>query len=772
MRSSGYLFDIYHIENKIYIWLKDDVGNTTLYYDQFHPTIYARGAPELLRKLVKRLYELDSLAEIPTFAERILFYENRKVQVLKLVISKPSLLSKITRKLYALYGKFDIYHSDIDVTISYMLEKNIYPMCKMEVVFEQIGLENKITTLRALTNIRDLEYNLPPLKTISLALEKSQRIPIENNTILLSTSTRRVAVPSRSPEQILREINQFLKEEDPDIVLTAYGDQVIFPYLFAHAQRLKFKTNFDRDVFAPIRRQIQTKGTSFNTYGMTVFRAPSYPLFGRWHIDSRNSFLYKESDLLGIIELARISRMPIQKMARASTGKALTYIETDVALRMEYLVPWQKSAIESPKTALQLLNADRGGLVFQPDVSLGKAMENVAQLDFAQMYPSIMVIHNISPECVNCQCCHDDPNVPKVPKLGYTICDRRTGIVSEALAHILERRAYYKDKKKEHTGVLSDSYNAKQSSLKWMLVTSFGYLGYRNAKFGRLESHESVTAFGREKLLTAKDIAEDFGYVLIHAITDSIFIQKADRSPFSKEELYILCQAIQQKTQVKIDVDGVYSWLLFPPSTADPQMPVANRYLGRFETGVLKSRGIGSRRKDLPYLIRKAQLEMIEWMSTCSTIQEIRDGESYILAIYHKYDEALKKETVDWKDLLIQKSTSQEPEEYEVDGATSLSLGQLKEMGMSVQAGEKIRYLVSNRRSQSKENRYIAEEVLQSSPNSRKVRIDREYYRNLLLSSFKEVWSAFASFSDFNALVSEQLHLPFMNNVQKLFTGT
>ncbi|EMO53823.1 hypothetical protein LEP1GSC172_4439 [Leptospira noguchii] len=33
----------------------------------------------------------------------------------------------------------------------------------------------------------------------------------------------------------------------------------------------------------------------------------------------------------------------------------------------------------------------------------------------------------------------------------------------------------------------SSSYEARQSALKWMLVTSFGYLGYRNAKFGRLE---------------------------------------------------------------------------------------------------------------------------------------------------------------------------------------------------------------------------------------------------------------------------------------------
>ena len=63
-------------------------------------------------------------------------------------------------------------------------------------------------------------------------------------------------------------------------------------------------------------------------------------------------------------------------------------------------------------------------------------------------------------------------------------------------------------------------------ALKWMLVTCFGYLGYRNARFGRIEAHESVTAFGREKLLQAKEICEEEGFELLHAITDSLWIRK------------------------------------------------------------------------------------------------------------------------------------------------------------------------------------------------------------------------------------------------------
>jgi DNA polymerase-2 len=216
------------------------------------------------------------------------------------------------------------------------------------------------------------------------------------------------------------------------------------------------------------------------------------------------------------------------------TGGALTSIETHVAIRKHYLVPWQKSAVEKPKTAYDLLAVDKGGLIFVPNASETSVFENVAQLDYSQMYPSIMVNHNISPECVNCPCCANDPSAPKVPEAGYHICKRRRGVVSDALAHILFRRKYYKTRLRElkaqpetpHTISQIDFYDARQDSLKWMLVTSFGYLGYRNAKFGRIESHESVTAFGREKLLLAKEIAEEEGYTLSHAITDCVFLHR------------------------------------------------------------------------------------------------------------------------------------------------------------------------------------------------------------------------------------------------------
>jgi DNA polymerase-2 len=68
-------------------------------------------------------------------------------------------------------------------------------------------------------------------------------------------------------------------------------------------------------------------------------------------------------------------------------------------------------------------------------------------------------------------------------------------------------------------------YDARRAAIKWMLVTCFGYMGYKGARFGRIEAHESVTAWGRETLLRAKESAEDAGFEMLHALTDSLWIR-------------------------------------------------------------------------------------------------------------------------------------------------------------------------------------------------------------------------------------------------------
>jgi DNA polymerase-2 len=426
----------------------------------------------------------------------------------------------------------------------------------------------------------------------------------------------------------------------------------------------------------------------------------------------------------GIIELARLAKIPVQRMARTSPGTAITSMQLNRAFQDGILIPWRKGEPERFKTAWDLLVADKGGLVFQPKLGI---FEDVAEIDFASMYPTIMAVHNISPETVLCGCCENH----RVPEARYTICEKREGIVPKTLKPILKRRTWLKKMAKEtecgmpltppspHRGEgkgegvdceekrrniekRKEVYNRKQTALKWMLVTCFGYLGYRNARFGRIEAHESVTAFGREKLLQAKEICEEEGFELLHAITDSLWIRKRN---LREEEVLELCQKISEATGITMSLEGVYRWMAFLPSKGNPESPVANRYFGLFKSGKIKARGLSFRRSDMPPLIREAQIRMIEVLAEAKNMDDYRSKIPKILDLLLEYSLMLKDGQTKKEDLAIGKTISLEPNAYKVDSLTALAAQQLEDFGIPIHPGEKVRYVIKDALSKDKGER-------------------------------------------------------------------
>lgn len=742
----GCLFDAYNVGSEVWLWLIDDERRLFLATDTFYPVIYIHASKEIYAKVTARLAQIGALASVPRLVSKILFYENRQVDVLRVEIADPAILPRLKRRLFTLYGRFDIYHSDVDPVTGYLAARNLYPLAPVRVRTKIEGHRNRVQHIEATERAWSFEYRLPQLKIMQMSLKFSHRLGVrESNPLLLKTDDRQYAIAEKSPAGYVRRLNEILRAENPDCIISAYGDQVIFPFLFSAAQAGGLTLELDRDFSTQVVRSIKTKGSSFNTYGSWIFRAASYPLYGRWHIDQQNSFTFKHTDLAGTLELARISGMGVQRLARASTGNALTEMEADVAMRKNYLVPWQKSALENRKTWYELQLYDKGGLVFQPDTSKGVVRHNVAQLDFSQMYPTIMNIHNVSPETINCPCCAGLADVPRVPETGYHICVKRRGVVSDSLQHILERRRYYKQRLTED---LSESdrqrYQQRVDSLKWMNVVSFGYLGFRNAKFGKLESHESVTAFGRDKLLTAIALAEEHGFQLVHAITDCIFITRENDTEIEPASLQKLCDAILAATQVEMSNEGVFSWALFLPSRTDTLMPVANRYMGRFQNGKIKMRGIAVRRKDTPQFIADFQHELLQLLIGCVDRHAVAAAFGAAEAIWRLYDSRLRAGEVEWADLLLRRTVSHELSEYQVWNGTSLTLRELADDGMAVAPGEKVRYLVVNRRRPNPAERFISEERAARS-NRSVLAYDREFYGNLLYEAFYEIFAPFVT---------------------------
>ncbi len=732
----GFLFDVYNVDEEIHLWLITADGRRLHFTDVFYPVVFARGPAPLLEKLLERLRALEALRSVRP-ARRVLFYENRAVDVLEITLSRPAVLPRIRRKLYAFYGRMDLYHSDIELTTAYMLDRKIFPLAWTRL---DAGPNGEVLAIRCQDDIASTEYRLPDLRTLALETRYSHRTrPGPANPLIVRVGGEETILDCPL-EAMPGPLNRLLERHDPDVILTAFGDQSLLPALLGAAERAGVNLALDRDP-TPAHRRFKSRGNSFMTYGSWIYRAPSLPLFGRWHIDSGNTFVFKEAELAGTIELARLSRMPVQRMARASTGMALTAIETEVALEKNYLVPWQKSAAEETKTFYQLMRVDKGGMIFAPDTTEGNVRENVAQVDFSQMYPSIMALHNISPETVQCDCCRADPAAPRVPVTGSHLCVRRRGVVAEALDRLLERRRYYKQRLKEPCSPRQrEQYDQRQSSLKWMFVTSFGYLGFRNAKFGRLESHEAVTAFGREKMLLASEIAAEHGFQILHGITDCLFLTRPELDATVLQEL---CAAVEAATGVALNVEGLYRWVVFLPSRQDPDLPVINRYFGLFENGELKFRGIAARRKDVPALVRSGQLKLLGLMSTARTVAELRALHPTMDAVYREIDDLIRAGT-DWRNLLVRRTVSRAFADYKVAGGTFSAVAQIRSHGSEVSPGEKVRFLVRDRKHPDPAGRYLAEETIAARHGDGRVPYDVDYYRGAWLEAYREVWECFA----------------------------
>ena len=270
------------------------------------------------------------------------------------------------------------------------------------------------------------------------------------------------------------------------------------------------------------------------------------------------------------------------------------------------------------------------------------------------------------------------------------------------LRPILALREQLKARAREVGGEAAIPYRERQTALKWMLVTCFGYLGYKNARFGKIEAHEAVTAHGRDKLLTAKEISEAAGFRVLHGLTDCLWLEKPG---LNESELEELCLKISAATGVKLALEGVYRWLCFMSSKQDPKRPVATRYFGVFEDGSLKVRGLACRRRDTPPLVRRAQEDLLARMAGARTAQELAALRPELEEMAEGFRQRLREGSIKPRDLVITRVLSQKVADYKVDTPTSLAARQLEAAGLHLHPGEKVRYVHVEKKGGPKETR-------------------------------------------------------------------
>jgi len=715
----GWLLDVYPLHDRMILWIRTDRGETIRLEDPFRVPIYASGKRSTLNRLAEAAVRKGFAADC-SWTEKKELRSGKEIEVLALRIGDYDRLPRFLRRLPALEDTVSFFNCDLPLGQYYLYSRGIFPLGRCAA--EYAG--GKLLNIQPLESPWNESYILPDLATMEISLEGSHLLPFgKGNTLSVRIDGQARIFEPESPERLLRELRDLLRRYDPDLIVTDRGDSFIIPSLLRLSRKWRVPLPIDREPVS-IRRAIVTEGRSYFTYGQIVYNAPDYPFFGRLHIDRENSFFFAVTGWEGIVEAARLSKIPIQRLARRGSGTAISSMQLDRAIQDEILIPWRKGEPEKFKTAWNLLVADKGGLTFQPALGIH---DHVAEIDFSSMYPTIMVRHNISAETILCDCCPQ----PKVPEAGYNICEKREGLIPRTLRPILERRRACKARMKNLQGAEREVYARKQTALKWLLVVCFGYLGYRNARFGRIEAHEAVTAYGREKFLLAKEISEARGFRMLHGLTDAVWITKPG---MTRDEVLSLCAEIGKAADVPIELEGIYKWVVFLPSKTSPDFPVANRFFGVFEDGTIKARGLAFRRDDTPPLIKEAQEKMLQILSSCQDSREYREKSREVREILQEYEIRLQSGEVRNEDLLVAKNVRQKVSEYKVANLTAFALQQLDEAGIEIHPGEKVHYLMKDTDWKNKEDRVRAHPFVTADDF-----YDEEKYEELLRNAAEEV---------------------------------
>lgn len=647
----------------------------------FTPCFYVGGARSTLAQLASHLARKFPvrLARV----ERQDLWSGDWREVLQVGVPRLEQFAAIVRWVHRQAPRLELFNCDIQLPALYAYEKGVFPLARCAFDVQE---PDRLRCLTLEDNPWATDYALPPLSVMEWRLEgeainphHGHRAPLE-----VRVDDRVETLCADDTDELLATLVRQLRRHDPDILLTDWGDSFLLPRLLAAAERHRCPLPLNRDTTRAARHW---RARSYFSYGRIVFKASTTTLAGRLHIDRKNSFVVGETDLEGLFELARLTKLPLQYMARTSTGTGITSMQLDRAFQQRILIPWQKREPEEFKTGAQLLRTDRGGLVFKPVLGLH---ENVGELDFASMFPSIMARFNVSPETVNCRC-----GCPaRVPEIGYRLCQRRRGLVPQVVEPVIAKRLHYKNLLAQATDETKRRrYDNRQDALKWLLVTCFGYLGYKNARFGRIEAHEAINAFGRDKLLRAKEISEQAGFRLLHAIVDSLWVKKAGAT---RAEYERLARAIEAATELPVALAGVYHYIVFLPSQQNASVPVPNRYFGVFAGGgKTKVRGLDLRRHDCPPLIARMQEEVLAILAEAEDTDSYRRKLVEAAEVFYRYRERLLEGRVTWEELVIRKRLTQAPEAYRKASLVAVAAQSLAARGVKLRPGEVIEYVIT-----------------------------------------------------------------------------
>lgn len=701
-------------------------GEKHIEYDEnFLPYIYGIGAT------CQELSKVQGIKECIPVKKT---YKGKEVDAVKIVFHFPKDVPLFREELQS-YCK--IYEHDIPFARRYLIDNDVYPMSgEGAVTVLSVDIETYTET--------HPDPKKDPIIMISLATK-------EKSVVLTYKNVEKDFVEVlKNEKEMLTRFFALVQKINPEVIVSYNGDNFDFPYILERVRVLKVDNPLEFrilgrgttkkvripgyahiDLFPIVKRLLTlTHYTLESVYqeltGKTKSKVAGNLISVYWDQEGENLntlLEYSREDAeatLAIGEkvlplqyaLSRIVGQTPFDISRASTSAMVDWLLLREAHKKGEIASNPPGGKEYQRRASQ---SYEGAYVLEPEKGLH---ENLVQLDFRSLYPSIIISHNIDPLTLGCDCC--DNTSPA----GYTFCLNKKGFIPDILKTLLEERSKIKEKMKSDDDKM---LYVQQWALKILANSFYGYMGYPRARWYSLECAESTTAWGRMYLKQIIDMAEKEDLEVIYGDTDSVFIKMKDTN-VEKALKFLETVNSQLPESMELEFEGFYPRGLFVTKKKYALIDDKKNFI---------TKGLEIVRRDWANIAKKTQQEVLEII--------LKEGSPEKAAeVIKEVTQELKKREVDPSDLIIYTRLTMPLSQYKAMAPHVFIAKKMRERGEDVGVGSTIAYIVTEGKGLIRDRAVLYDEFVKKG-----LPYDADYYiENQVLPAVMRIMTAFGYSKD------------------------
>jgi DNA polymerase I len=552
------------------------------------------------------------------------------------------------------------------------------------------------------------------------------------------------------------------------IVVTFNGDDFDLKYLYHRAQRLGFRNEeipieLGRDVaFLKYGVHIDLYKFFFNRsiqiyafgqkYRENTLDAVGEALVGttKVEIDSVSKAPYKElaaycyrdseivlrltsfnDDLVMklMTALSRISFMTLDDVSRQGVSGWIRSIMFCHHRKRAYLIPRKDEIVEvKGQTVTEAVikgKKYKGAIVVEPKPGVHF---NVAVLDFASLYPSIIKIWNLGYETVRCP--HDSCKSNLIPGTPHWVCKQKRGLESLLIGSLRDLRVKrYKLKAKDRTlqPAMQSWYKVVSDALKVVLNASYGVFGADNFALYCPPVAEATAAIGRHVITQALEKAQELALEVFYGDTDSIFLGSRDSDMLNK-----LIEWSREQLKMELEIDKNYRYLALSSRKKN--------YFGVFPDGSVDIKGLTGKKRHIPGFLHSAFYRMVSILSEVKAPEDIESAKVKITDIVKECCMKLRNKQYTLEELAFSMMMSRTPEKYTKTTPQHVKAArQLQQAGAEMKPGDIVSFV-----------KVVGEPGVKPVQLARLQEVDSEKYIEYIRGTFEQVLDALGvEFEDF-----------------------